>query len=239
MSENFRRVELSSGDAGPISMPTPRGINKGNLTLWVTAGVAVLSVTSTILGFYKWRQGEEALAKASTIKADAETAKLQFDRAVSAIDAKYADALKRFELNLMQKDTDLRVQQLRTELTAQEKNRREAELAAAKTRVETVNAVVATEVVEPMIPLLHESTSCSVGRDPAQCGIGYLVGLPPAVPGGYLPGYPTRSSDGPRNAFDRPTSGPRNIFDTLPSPAPSDPHATRPLSREAFLPLRR
>ena len=215
MSENFRRVELSPGDADPISTPRPRGINKGRIILYITAGAAALSVASTILGYYKWQQGEEALAKATALKADAETAKLQFDRTVSSIDAKYADALKRFELNLMQKDTELRVQQLRTELTAQEKNRREAELASAKTRVEIVNGEVADDIVKPLVPLLQESTRCTTTRfkDPS-CSIAW-----PLVSPQSLAPYPVDPH-------------------SKQSDLPIDPYA-HPLAREPFLPLRR
>ena len=76
MTETFRRVSLSVDGPEPAPIPVPRGLNKGRLLLLVTAGAAVLSVASATLGFYKWREGEEALARASTLKADAETAKL-------------------------------------------------------------------------------------------------------------------------------------------------------------------
>src|SRR6185437_7069744 len=130
-------------------------------------------------------------ARASTLKADAETAKLQVDRRISDIEAKYIDNLKRFEVLLTQKDAELRVQQIQTQKTEQRRNVEEAELASARKAVESVNARWAVEVGEPLIPVMHESTLCSVDRRPENCGMKSLISPRSTVPAGYLPGYRT------------------------------------------------
>jgi hypothetical protein len=189
MADQFERVSRPTANVDSPGVSPPRGLNRNNLTLFLSIAAALLSVLSGAVGMYRWLGGERDFFVADTAKLNAEASKIEIDRQVSKVEVKYAEPIKDQELQKLRNENNLLRQQLLTERAQQYKNTEEAQLAANLKIIEGVRARIHKEVVEPWIPTLRRSMICAM--DPKADGCDFMRS--PVNPRPIVPPFPPPS----------------------------------------------